>query len=287
MIPGVTKGVARVEPRCEDGIFLGVFDRSDELYVGTERGMHKVRTVRRREATERFHLTFLNTVTARPWDRPKSAKEVRVVLPDVSSPTATAEAEAIGRTRRLYINKADIMKYGLTEGCLGCRCLAEGKRAQGHSEGCRARLEAEIAKTEEGRIRLTTAYLRGLDRESAGAPSAVAAPPPNPDVPNKPMDTAEASRKRSAEDAGHVMDETDRGGAQPEPSSVADDSMQEARRDAEALGADALALAEAYSPARFQQRGGAFGLSAGVAMDLRLGWDLGREADQVKRPRNG
>ena len=53
-IPGVTKGVARVEPRWEDGIFLGVSDRSDELYVGTERGMHKVRTVRRREATERF-----------------------------------------------------------------------------------------------------------------------------------------------------------------------------------------------------------------------------------------
>ena len=78
--------MARVEPRWEDGIFHGVSDRSDELYVGTERGMHKVRTVRRREATERFDLTFLNTVTARPWDGPKSAKEVRVVLPDVRVP---------------------------------------------------------------------------------------------------------------------------------------------------------------------------------------------------------
>ena len=95
MIPGVTKGVARVEPRWEDGIFLGVSDRSDEFYVGTERGMHKVQTVRRGEATERFDLTFLNAVTARPWDGPKSAKEVRVVLPDVSSSTAMAEAEAI------------------------------------------------------------------------------------------------------------------------------------------------------------------------------------------------
>ena len=66
-----------------------------------------------------------------------------------------------------------------------------------------------------------------------------------------------------------MMDDADRGGAQPEPSSVADDSMQEARREAEALGADAVALAEAYSLARFQQRAGAFGLSAGVAMDLR------------------
>ena len=52
MIPGVTMSVARVEPRWVDGVFLGVSDRSDELYVGTERGMHMVRTLRRREATE-------------------------------------------------------------------------------------------------------------------------------------------------------------------------------------------------------------------------------------------
>ena len=68
-------------------------DRSDELYVGTERGMHKVRTVRRREATERVDLTFLNCVSERPFG-PKSVKDLRVVLPDVSSPAAMAEAES-------------------------------------------------------------------------------------------------------------------------------------------------------------------------------------------------
>ena len=47
-----------------------------------------------------------------------------------------------------------------------------------------------------------------------------------------------------------------------------------------ALGADAASLAEAYSPARCQRRAGAFGLSAGVAMGLRLGWDLGLEAKE-------
>ena len=141
MMPGVTEGVARVQPRWEDAIFLGVSDQSDELHVGTERGMHKVRTVRRREAAERIDFTFLNCVSARPWDGPKKVRDVRVVLPDVSSPAAMAEAEAIGKGRRLYISKADTMKRGLTEGCLKCRCPAEGKRGQGHSEGCRARLE--------------------------------------------------------------------------------------------------------------------------------------------------
>ena len=74
---------------------------------------------------------------------------MRVVLPDESSPAAMAEAEAIGKGGPVYVSKADLMKHELTEGCLGCRCLAEEKRPQGHSEGCRARLEADIAKTEE------------------------------------------------------------------------------------------------------------------------------------------
>ena len=54
------------------------------------------------------------------------------------------------------------------------------------------------------------------------------------------------------------------------------DSVPELRWEAEALGADAVALAEAHSLAS-RQRAGAFG-----AMDLRLGWDLGQRADQIK-----
>ena len=180
------------------------------------------------------------------------------------------------------------MRHGVTEGCLGCRCLAEGKRAQGHSEGCRARLEAEIAKTEEGRARLTTAYLRGLPRDEgrepgAGAetPAAVPAPPRSDEVQDEPMGARETSRKRNAEDAGHEADDAGCGGAQPGPGAVVDDNMPVLRREAEALGADAVALAEAYSPAS-RQRAGAFGLSAVVAMDLRLGWDLVQRADPVE-----
>ena len=75
-----------------------------------------------------------------------------------------------------------------------------------------------------------------------------------------------------------------RGGVQPDPDSIAHDNMPELKREAEALGADAVALAEAYSLARFQQRTGAFGLSAGVAMDLRFGWDLELTGS---RPRKG
>ena len=73
----------------------------------------------------------------------------------------------------------------------------------------------------------------------------------------------------------HVQDDAARGGEQPDQGSLADACMHVATRYV-------VALAEAYSPARFQRRPGAFVLSAGVAMDLRLGWDLGLEADHVK-----
>ena len=61
---------------------------------------------------------------------------------------------------------------------------------------------------------------------------------------------------------------------------MVDDSMPELRREAEAIGADAVALVESYSSTS-RQRAGAFGLSAGVAMDLR-GRDLSLQDKQVK-----
>ena len=72
---------------------------------------------------------------------------------------------------------------------------------------------------------------------------------------------------------------------EPDPGSMVDDSMPELRREAEALGADAVALAEAYSSAS-RQRAGAFGLSAGLSTDLRLDGIWGSEPTRSKL-RNG
>ena len=54
-----------------------------ELHADTERGMHKVRTVSRREATERVDLTFQNSVSAKPWNGPKKVRDVRIVSTSV------------------------------------------------------------------------------------------------------------------------------------------------------------------------------------------------------------
>ena len=98
----------------------------------------------------------------------------------------------------------------------------------------------------------TTAYLRSLPRDEgrepdagAEAPPAVPAPPRPDGVQDEQVDARVASRKRCAEDAGHEAGDAGRGGTQPDPASMVD----ELRREAEALGADAVALAEAYSSA--------------------------------------
>ena len=110
--------------------------------------------------------------------------------------------------------------------------------------------------------------------ESVGAPPAITGPVCSgeaQDVPmddgvgaQVPMDVVETSRKRNAKQAGHQQNNATRGGEQPDQGSLADAGMHVAMGDAGALGADAMALAEAYSPARFHRRTGAFGLSAGV-----------------------
>ena len=48
--------------------------------------------------------------------------------------------------------------------------------------------------------------------------------------------------------AEETSSERSGGGAQPDSRSTVDDSMPERKRQAQALGADARALSEAYSP---------------------------------------
>ena len=59
--------------------------------------------------------------------------------------------------RRMYIRKADIVKYGETPGCLGCRCIALGKPSQSHTFVCRERIGSCLRETEEGQQRLDKA----------------------------------------------------------------------------------------------------------------------------------
>merc|ERR1711973_169910 len=49
----------------------------------------------------------------------------------------------------MYIQKKDVEKYGATAGCEGCKAAVRGGEARPHTEECRARIEAEMAKAKD------------------------------------------------------------------------------------------------------------------------------------------
>ena len=190
-IPGSTKGPARVEPRWEDGVFLGISDRSDELFVGTPDGVHRARTVRQREATERFDAAFLDKLAVRPWDTITPARQPIVVLPDI--PVGAPAANVPAAARRVYLTKADFLRHGYSAGCPGCAAMVAGGAPRPHSEVCRARLEAKLAETDAGRLRLTRAYLRALPGRRADGGEAEAMDEDGPEA-----DEEQPAAKRAA-----------------------------------------------------------------------------------------
>ena len=89
-------------------------------------------------------------------------------MPDVPPPPPE---EPLIR-RRLYITKHDVRTCGWTKDCARCQADMRGRKSTvGHSEQCRARIEAELAKTERGRkrIRIVEERFGAESEERAGA----------------------------------------------------------------------------------------------------------------------
>ena len=92
-----------------------------------------------------------------PWEqsaaRPAGEQlmlEERLVVPPLKE-----ERVAPPQQRRVYIRREDVHKHGATEGCPGCRCILEDKRATlPQTEACRARITEAMEKDEAGQARL-------------------------------------------------------------------------------------------------------------------------------------
>ena len=105
-------------PRWEaDGVFLGKLDLSDEVIVGTPKGIETTRSFRR--MTDRqWNPGTLRMFVGVPWNP-------RGIVTD--SP---------GRIRKRYITRALVQTHGATDGCAACQ-----GDAQVHVLKCRKRFE--------------------------------------------------------------------------------------------------------------------------------------------------
>ena len=112
-----------IATRWKTGVWLGHARNSSEALIGTLNGVVRAWAVRRKAAEERWKDDIISAMTAIPADpsglqaTAQRADEPQLVTEDS---TDEAEEERVVE-KRLRISKADILKYGLTPECDGCR----------------------------------------------------------------------------------------------------------------------------------------------------------------------
>ena len=156
--PG-SKGKDKFDPRWEDGIWLGIADRTNEVIVGTSEGVIKVRDIRRKGTNkERWNVSNFNEFKGVPWE-PIPGREgieirARVHVPSdrepLQPPMQGEERQVI--PRRARITREQVRMMGFTVGCPGCRAVNRGQPAINHSEECRNIMEVHLRGQGDDRV---------------------------------------------------------------------------------------------------------------------------------------
>ena len=168
--PPGRKGNDKFMNRWEEGVWLGIADRTNEVIVGTSEGVIKVRDVRRHAADkDRWDLIRFNAFQGVPWEpipgRNVDTIPVRVRLAEegeaAPEPANLGEPRAISR-RRMRITRKQIVKIGFTVGCPGCRAVNRGLPAVDHSEECRRRFEHDVRGAEKDKCRCCPSLVKNF-----------------------------------------------------------------------------------------------------------------------------
>ena len=165
------------QARFSSGIFLGLQRKSNEVVIGTEAGVYKARTIRRLAPDAKWDIEYIKSIVGTPEEpvpgRPGETitmgtqEDGSVVPRDDQERAQDAEVVNIPRneaqepmtTRRMYVRKADVDKYGATGGCNGCTGVLTGEKWPNgktipHSNECRDRMRNLMEGDDVGRARL-------------------------------------------------------------------------------------------------------------------------------------
>ena len=181
-----------------DGIFLGMRLRSDEILIGTTRGVIKTRPLLRRVEEKQWDNEFARFVKGEPRqlvpginsdhvpaaisdragvhleeDQPDArlAQQDEGIDPpearEVSMPPDRYVTQVRSDTlKRMYVTRGLGRKYGPTPGCPGCATVGSPQQAS-HSDKCRDRMRADLEKSEQGREYLARERVRVDERKQA------------------------------------------------------------------------------------------------------------------------
>ena len=184
-----SKGEQKLETRWENGVYLGVRTDSGEIIVGNQEGVVKVRTFAVRPQGQQWILEELEQLKGTPWEPIPGKGRIELksrvnIATDVDGNELKEPEARKEQVRRLKIRREDIMKYGITLGCPGCRAVNRGVKGVNHNEKCRARMEKEISTSEPERMDAAVARMlekelrRGEEEEGAAKLEGGVAPNP-------------------------------------------------------------------------------------------------------------
>ena len=143
-------------------MWFGLDSRTDENIIGTSYGIYRAATVKGVPEDQRWDSVKALAVVGLPWDPTPNADAedgAQLPNPDVSDAEVIPQDPEIPEAivRKVYIKKADIIKYGEMPGCIGFRCVVLGKPLQSHTTACRERIEGHLRETDDGQQRLQKA----------------------------------------------------------------------------------------------------------------------------------
>ena len=140
---------AKIDKVLMDGIWLGIKGRTGEHIIGTEKGIVKAYTVKRRPEEERWSLDIIQCITATPWDWSpgayEQASQPQIFPGTAQEPNSTDQPENYtGVPHPMHIAKEDLEKYGYTANCGKCMLIRNNRKNHGvrHVPECRAGIEA-------------------------------------------------------------------------------------------------------------------------------------------------
>ena len=178
---------SNLDPRVEEGCFVGLRETSDEALIMTPEGLVKCRDIRRRPEPERWSNVLITAVTATPCEPNPGSNDMRIRTIRVDARTVPKATESNGQSqknRRMRLMKKDFEKFGFTAGCSGCDTMRLGRTVQirrrngmgetidhrPHTQACRDRIHQQLLETDEGVDRLVKDDQRVMDSMEAGPP---------------------------------------------------------------------------------------------------------------------
>ena len=165
----------KLEPKFEEGIFLGIQEGSAMKWIGTGEGVQRCWTIKCKAGADRWDQTLMQMLIGLPWQlKPRiDAAERAVPMPaavvidvpvlpleDVKDKDREERKKPF-RPRGIYIRRnVELEAYGFTPGCDGCEAARNGLSHKQHSLGCKQRIREEMMKDEAGRRKAAAADAR-------------------------------------------------------------------------------------------------------------------------------